>query len=81
MAFLSGAVLARVIDVIGKEPPPKGSVLDLANLPVDVAKDLQLIYQSCGSICAFAYLHYVSDASFDEVKLYLDSKGWHESAE
>jgi hypothetical protein len=81
MTALTGGMLARVIVAIGREPPPQNSVAGLSSLPDEVASDIESIYQKCGSICVFAYMRHVSGAAFDEVKLYLDNRGWHESVD
>lgn len=81
MVLLAGQLLERVRDAIGKEPPPEHSVRGLDDLPSEVVKDLVVIHQRWGTLCAFAYLRHVTEASFGEVKLYLDGKGWVESVD
>jgi len=81
MSYLAGKILVRVLDVIRKELPLEHSIHGLENLPPEILSDLELINHTCDSIHAFAYLKYVSDASFHEIKSYLDKKGWHSSAD
>jgi len=44
--------------------------------------ELDAVYRNCGGVYAFAYLrHLTADATFSEVKAFIDSKGWHHSAD
>jgi hypothetical protein len=81
MTFLVGDVLDRVREAIGKEPPAENSIRGLDDLPKSITDDLEKIYQEWGAICAFAYLHHVSDAKFGDVKLYISDKGWGSSVD
>lgn len=71
----------RIHQALGHDLRPAKSVHGLDALPEDVLRDLEVIYGACGGIYVFAYLHHVTDASFADVKMYVDGRGWHHSAD
>lgn len=71
----------RVRRATGREPRAAKSVHGLGHLPPDVLEDMEAIYSGCGGIYVFAYLRHVTDATFCEVKAYVDARGWHSSAD
>jgi hypothetical protein len=76
MTFLKGEILDCVRSAIGKEPLPENSIHGLVDLPKHVVIDLAVIQEHCGTLSSFAYLYHVTDASFSDVKTYLDNNGW-----
>ncbi|HJV69496.1 hypothetical protein [Ideonella sp.] len=74
-------VADRLYQALGHELRPAKSVRGLDVLPEDVLRDIEVIYDTCGGIYVFAYLYHVTDASFAEVKMYVDRRGWHHSAD
>jgi hypothetical protein len=71
----------RIRQATGRDPRPAKSVHGLDNLPADVLEDIEAINKACGGIYVFAYLYHVTDASFGDVKLYVDDRGWHHSVD
>jgi hypothetical protein len=78
---LSIEMIERIQRITGREIPPLRSVHGLAHLPPAVLEDAEVINRVSGSILAFSYLFHVTDASFEDVKLYLSSRGWSESVD
>ena len=79
--LLDSELAARIEQAIGRPAPPAKSIHGLEQLPVDVLTDIEAINLKCGGIYVFAYLRHVADATFSEVKAYVDSRGWHHSAD
>jgi len=79
---LDDETAGRVRRAIGREPHPPGAVQCLEKLPTEMLDELDAVYRNCGGVYAFAYLrHLTADATFSEVKAFIDSKGWHHSAD
>jgi hypothetical protein len=76
MTFLKDDVLACVHAAIGKDPLPENSIHGLVDLPEQIVSELAAIQEKCGTLSSFAYLYHVTDASFSDVKAYLDSNSW-----
>lgn len=76
MTFLTGDMALKVRQATGRETPSEKSVQGLARLPTHVVQDIEAINQICGGLAVFAYLYHVTDASFGDIKEYLDKKGW-----
>lgn len=74
-------IAQRITQTLGRELPPTKSVHGLDQLPADVLEDIEKINETCGGIYVFAYLRHITDASFSDVKLYVDGRGWHHSAD
>lgn len=71
----------RISQATGKAFSQVGTVLDLQNLPMEYNQDLEKVYRKWGSITAAYFLGGVTGAPLTEIKMYLDSKGWHFSAD
>lgn len=71
----------RILKVTGKSLLPEKAIQGLDQLPSEILADIDTINQSCGVICVFAYLRHATTASFSDVKAYVDSRGWHHSAD
>lgn len=67
---------SRIEEVLGKPMPLEHSIHGLDNLPPDVVRDAETIYEHAGSLLAFVYLFHVTDAAFGDVKCYCGSRGW-----
>ena len=71
----------RIRGVTGRSFPPAKSFFSLQDLPIESLRDLEKVYAKWGSITAAYFLGSSTEASLNEIKLYLDSRGWHESAD
>jgi hypothetical protein len=79
---LDDETAGRVRGAIGRDLRPPGVVQRLEKLPPEMLDELDTVYRNCGGIYAFAYLrHLAGDATFSEVKAFVDSKGWHHGAD
>jgi hypothetical protein len=71
----------RIRQATGKAFPPPRMFASLEDLPVELEWDLEKVYHKWGSITAAYFLRGLTAAGLTEVKMYLDSKGWHSSAD
>jgi hypothetical protein len=81
MTFLVGETANKVHKATGKELPPYKAIHGLTQLPSHILADIEAINRSCGAIYVFAYLYHATDADFNDVKAYVDSRGWHHGAD
>lgn len=51
---------------------------NLEHLPSDVVEDIAAIDRAYGLLYVFVYLHHAVDASFSEIKSYVDGRRWRD---
>jgi hypothetical protein len=71
----------RIRQATGKEFPPVAELLELDQLPATFTGDLDQVYRRWGAITAAYFLGCSTAASLSDIKLYLDRRGWHSSAD
>ncbi|PMQ07546.1 hypothetical protein DyAD56_02140 [Dyella sp. AD56] len=81
ISSLNIEMVEKIQRVIGREIPPLRSVRGLEHLPLTIIQDAEALNRASGSLLAFGYLYHVTDASFNDVKLYVSARGWLKSVD
>ena len=71
----------RIRQATGKAFPSEATAFELDQLPAAVTLDLEKVYRNWGAITAAYFLGCSTSASLSDIKMYLDRRGWHSSAD
>lgn len=71
----------RIRRAIGKAFPPEEVLPRITDLSAEQLNDLEKVYRAWGSIAAAYFLGSSTSAGLVEIKLFLNEKGWHQSAD